>query len=35
MKFGFFDDQNKEYVLQHPELHFRGSTIWEAKTFSL
>lgn len=28
MKFGYFDDANKEYVITSPKTPLHGSTIW-------
>ena len=34
MKFGYFDDNAKEYVITTQILRFHGSTIWDLRTFS-
>ena len=34
MKFGYFDDEQREYVITTPNLRFRGLTILAATNFS-
>ena len=35
MKFGYFDDINREYVIETPKTPIHGSTILEMKAFGL
>ena len=35
MKFGYFDDANREYVITTPKPRFPGSTIWAVMIFSV
>ena len=35
MKFGYFDDANKEYVIQNPKTPYRGSTTSAHRSSSL
>ncbi len=31
MRYGYFDDKNREYVITRPDTPLPGSTIWAAK----
>ena len=34
MRYGYFDDENREYVITTPRTPLRGSIIWAARIFS-